>query len=318
MAIKEIPINYRVYYKNIKNKYTQLKENAINKITELNKVIAESYESILNNINVYKDNFGIDLSNYVEFRNNEYIDGTFYKIAKGLFINRKNNYVIVSDLFDLYNLANKQREINKIQAEIKEYDKILALSLNQYKTLLSVFYNKVHERMILNGNGYVFESNIGWTCINRCHIEKRKPHIDYAATKKKKAELLAQGIKIYNAEEANWCKQNDIEYNAADPRVYLKNEYCYEISLLGCKLPNGSKYKLEITDFRGREIRGFSNNELAEKANNNTITICKYPLDLRTKLAICESIDKMLYINLIRNENQKPINITATDRKNRQ
>lgn len=317
MSVKEIPTNYRVYYKSMKDTYTQLRDQAIDARKDLVDVTNNLWNTANDNIDTYKNEFDVDLLKYDEFKNNVYTTGTFLKLAKGLFINRKNNYLLVSDLFDLYNLALKQKELYEVNKDIKLYDKILALKLSDYRDILRTFYTEVHKHIILNGEGYVFEGHLGWTCVNRCHIEKQSPHINYAATKKRKAELEAQGIRIYNKEEAEWCKQNGIEYNAVDPRVYMNNEYCYEIPLISNKLENGSKYKLEIADYRNQKLRGLSNEEIAKLANNDIKKVCELPLDLRTKLNICNSIDKTLYINFIRNENQEPIIAKKADRKNR-
>lgn len=318
MAVKETPIGYRVYFKSMKSAYTQIREEAFSARCDLFDSITELWGSIHNNISLYEKEFNINLLDYEEYQTNRYINGAFLKIAKGLFINRKNNYNIVSDLFDLYNLARKQKEIHELDKDIELYDKILELKLNDYNNILKIFYTEVHKHLILEGKAYRFEDNIGWTCVNRCHIVQQAPHLDYAATKKRKAELQAQGKRVYNKEEADWCKANGIEYDAVDGRVYMQNEYCYEIPLIGCKLPNGVKYKMEITDYRGRAIRGKTNDDIIKEANGDLNYVCNLPLDIRTKLNICNAIDKTLYINFIRNENQEPVNITKAHRKDRQ
>ena len=317
MSIKETPTNFRVYYKSMINAYTQAKEDALRIKQDLIDEIAELRQSIVENIDMFKREFGVDLNEQKEFVDDKYTTGTFFKLAKGLFINRDNNYIIVSDLFDLYNYARKQKELNGINKDIELYNKILKISLHQYTDILKTFYNEVHKKLILDGCGYVFEGNIGWTCINRCHIQKARPHIDFAATKKRKAELKEQGKRLYNREEAEWCKKNGIEYDGVDGRVYLNDEYCYEIPLIDCKLPKGSKQKLTIADYRGRTLRGKSNEDIAKEYGNNKEAICELDLDIRTKLNICNEIDKMLYLNFIRNENQEPINAAKISRKNR-
>ena len=41
-----------------------------------------------------------------------------------------------------------------------------------------------------------------------------------------------------------------------------------------------------------------------EECNGNLVKACELPVDLRTKLAICNEMDKTLYTNFIRNEGQ--------------
>ena len=52
-------------------------------------------------------------------------------------------------------------------------------------------------------------------------------------------KTFAAGKKIYNKEEADWCARNGIEYKAEDKRVFRKDEYCYEIPLIHCRITNG-------------------------------------------------------------------------------
>lgn len=318
MGIKETPTNFRVYYKSMKGAYTELREDAIAARLEIINILKQLRENIVNNLDSYKSTFNIDIFSYEEFKSGVYKDGSFLKIAKGLFINRKNNYTIVGDLFDLYRYASKQKELAELDKNIELYNKILKLSLKEYTDILRTFYAEVHRHMILNGEGYVFEGMLGWTCINRCKKVDGKPHIDYAATKRNKEKLIKEGKRLYNKQEAEWCKANGIEYNGVDGRVYMTNEFCYEIPLIGCKLPNGSKYKLEISDYRAASLRGKTNEELIRESNYDAKTICDLPVDVKTKLTLCNSANKMLYLNFIRNENQEPLNFTKACRKNRQ
>ena len=316
MGIKETPTNFRVYCTTIKERYAKLREDYNASLNALLQTIKELRLDVEDNISVYKEQFNVNLNDYEEYRTNTYIDGSFLKIAKELFINRKDNYNIVADLFTLYNYATKQKEAKIIQDNIAKCDKIINIKLNDYCELLRKFYTEVHRQMILNGYGYVFEGHIGWTCINRVKIIGRGSCIDYAATKKNKAKLREAGVRIYNKEEAQWCKENGFEYNGVDGRVFLTNEYAYEIPLIGCTLPNGYKYRLEISNYRGREIRKFTNDKIREIAKDDINTICDYPLDIRAKLNLCDEIDKKLYLNFIRNENQTSVAASKANRKN--
>ena len=149
-------------------------------------------------------------------------------------------------------------------------------------------------------------------------ITKSKPKLNYSATKKKKEELIKEGKRIYNDIERKWCQSNGIEYKAEDYRVFMKKEYCYEIPLIGCKLPDGSKYKLTISDYRHNSMRNKSNEDLIKECNNDINKICELPIDLKTKLTLCDTVDKTLYIKFIRNETQQPSTTPKTCRKNRQ
>lgn len=317
MGVKETPTNVKVYYKSMINAITLKKEEAVEAYNNLVSLEEAEHKDIMSNKDEYKSNFKIDLLSYPEFMNNVYVDGKFLKTAKGMFINRSNNYELVSDLFDLYNLAKHQKAIYDIKLKIALYDKMLSLTLREYTNIMKVFMTEVHKKMILEGAGYVFGEGIGWVCINRCILYKPKPHIDYAATKKREAQLKAEGKRIYNKEEAEWCKRNGIEYKAEDKRVFKTNEYCYEIPLINCRLPNGTKFKLEIADYRHTSVRGKSNDDLIRECQSDTNKICELQVDLRTKLTLCDKVDKILYLKFIRNEAQQPTTTPKANRKNR-
>lgn len=317
MAIKETPTNFRIYYKSMQDYYKSLKDEALAIKEDLITKIENKHKNIFNNIQIYKDNFGVDLNSYDEFVNNTYNTGHLLRVSKGMFINRSNNYELTAILYDLYNFARTQKELHDLNNDIIKYNKLINLTLKQYTEILKVYYTEVQKHLILKGEGYVFSNDIGWICINRCVIRKSKKLLDFAATRKRENELKKQGVRIYNKEEADWCRKNGIEYKAEDKRVFRKDEYCYEIPLIGCKLPNGTKFKLEITDYRHSSLRGKTNEQLSELANNKPKDICNLQIDMKTKLTLCDKADKILYTKFIRNENQESIAIRKANRKNR-
>lgn len=318
MSIKQTPINFRVYFKHLKEVYAQKKKDIVMQISDLKTSAEELYNSVKNNEEVYKTTYNIDLNKYFEYKTNTYTNGQFLKVAKGAFVNRGGEYEMVSDLYDLYKLAKTQKHIYDFNQDLKLINKVLDLGLYEYANVLKTYYTEVHKKLILEGAGYVFDNNLGWICINRCHLNHPKRPIDYAATKKRKEELIKAGKRIYNKEEADWCKANGLEYEAEDVRVFMNNEYCYEIPLINSKLENGRKYKLEITDYRHSSVRGKTNDDLIEECNGDINKICELPVDLKTKLTLCNKSNKMLYTKFIRNENQKSINSRSSDRKDRQ
>ena len=318
MAIKNTPVNFRTYYKHLMEVCKDKKNNITTQLEELEKECSQLYNEIKDNATKYKEDYSFDLAKYSEFVNNEYSTGTFLKASKGAFVNRRDEYELVADLYDLYKLAKYQKQIYLYKKDLALVDKILSLGLYQYKDILKAYYTEVHKKLILDGAGYVFDNNMGWICINRCHLNNPKRPLDYAATKRRKEELIKEGKRIYNKEEADWCARNGLEYKAEDVRVFMNNEYCYEIPLINCKLIDGRKLKLDITDYRGAEIRGKTNEDLIKECDGDIDKICELSVDLKTKLTLCNKVNKMLYTKFIRNEAQKSINATSTNRKNRQ
>ena len=282
MGIKETPTNFRTYYKSMQEYYKSLKNEALATKEDLISKIENKYNNVLNNIQIYKDNFGVDLNNYDEFVNNTYITGHLLKVSKGMFINLSNNNELTTTLYDLYNFAKTQKELYDLNKNIIKYEKLINLNLKQYTEILKIYYTEVQKHLILEGEGYSFSNDIGWICINRCVIRKAKKILDFAATHKREIELKEKGIRIYNKEEADWCRKHGLDYKAEDKRVFKKDEYCYEIPLLDCKLPNGTKLKLKITDYRHSSLRGKTNEQLSEIANHSPKDICNLEIDMKT------------------------------------
>ena len=314
MAIKEIPINAKGYYKLFIKNNKQKLEDSLKLLEELEEDIEVRHKNILSWIDVYINEFNFNPNQYIEFENNEYTIGRFYKAAKGLLINKQNDYELVGDLFTLYELASKQKEIYDLKQDIILFKKCIALSLKEYTEILRVYYTEVHKHLVLEGEGYAFSGELGWICVNRCIIDKKHPILDYSATKKREKELIEKGERIYNKEEADWCLRNGIEYKAKDKRVFICNEYCYQIPLIDCKLPNARSLEFKVSDYRHRSCRGKTNDELIELCNRDIKKICELPVDLKTKVTLCDKVNKILYTKFIRNENQKPFTFTKTNR----
>lgn len=75
--------------------------------------------------------------------------------------------------------------------------------MKDYKEILEVFYYKVQELMIKKGIAYAFEGMLGCIVINRCHLLKHRPMLDYQATKQREKELLAAGKKFIIKKKLN-------------------------------------------------------------------------------------------------------------------
>lgn len=311
--IKEMPTHIREYYKAMREAYTQKKNDAIKEIETLNDDIKKLHSDILDRVNDY-EKYNINLSLYPEFINNEYKDGTFLRMCKGAYINRGNDYELTSDLFNLLKLAKKQYRIYELDRYLDLYDRILSVKVNDYTKYVKEYFNIVHKKMIIEGKAYSFGNGIGDIFINRCRNTSNKKKLDYKATKLKKAEIVARGGRLYNKEEAEWCKKNGIEYNAEDGRVYLHDEYYYEVALCYRKFKNYDDYEFTTQDYRSSSVRGKSNEQLIEECNGDLDKICELPVDLKTKLTMCNSVNKMLYTNFIRNESQTPYNNPKTNR----
>jgi len=314
MATKRTPVNFRTYYKLFIEQYKAKRNELIVRKNNLKFDIDSEKKVIVKDIQIYKDKFGINLGEYKEFVNSEYEDGTLEKLAKGLYFNRKDDYIALAETLVLYSFAKKLTEVKEVKEELEFVNKCTIITLEEYTNILKVYYFKVHELMIIEGCGYKIDNGLGWLCINRCKKEKGRKVLDFAATKKKEKEIIANGGRIYNKEQDEWCKANGIKYEYTDKRVYLNQEYVYEVAWIKPNITNASLFKFEVSDYRGRELRGKTNEELVSLSNNDLKKVCNMPLDIKTKLIICININKKLYFKFIRNETQKSITYKSFDR----
>lgn len=303
VQIKPMPVHIREYYKAMKEAYTQKKDEALKEREELISEVEVLQQDIENKHEDYLK-YKINLSDYPEFLNNEYKDGSFLKMCKGAYLNRKNDYTLTAELHTLLKLAEKQYRIYELKTQLELFDKILSIKTNDYVRYMREYFNIVHKKMILEGCAYHFGKNIGDVIINRVKVNTKRKGIDYKATKEKKAEILARGGRLYNKEEAEWCEKNGIEYKAEDGRVYLDREYYYEIFMCNRRFPGAHSFEFTPQDYRSVELRGKSNKQLIEECDNNLEKICELPIDMKSKLHMCVEVDKMLYTNFIRNEGQ--------------
>lgn len=314
MSTKRTPVNFRTYYKLFMEQQCAKRNALIVNNNRLAFTIDIEKRKIIKDLKLYEEKYNIKLEEYKEFVDAVYIDGTLGKLAKGIYYNSKEDYIVTAETLLIYNFANLLEEKHDCEIELNKSNKLCQLTLKEYTEILKVYYFKVHEMMILDGCGYKMDNGLGWLCINRCKKENARRVLNFKATKEKEKEILANGGRIYNKEEAEWCKANGIEYNYTDKRVYLDLDYVYEVAWIKPVIKNASKFKFEIADYRSRELRGLDNEQIKEKANNDLKVICNYPLDIKTKLMMCISINKKLYFKFIRNETQKSIAYKQIDR----
>ena len=313
--IKNTPVKIAEYFRTCKAAFQKRYDSYTKERTKLENQLNELYEDVKSNIDYYVTNYNINFNNYKEFVTNSYIDGTFYKVAKRLFINKKEDHTMIMELYDIFSLAKLQRAINELDKQIHLSERVLSLSYNSYMGIVKQFYQAVHKHLILEGEAYHLGSRLGYLCINRCKSHYRYKRLDYNATNKRKAELIADGKRLWNKDEAEYCKLIGKEYDGVDYRVYKNDEYYYEFALLYSNCKNGYKLEFECTDYRASNLRGTTYDDLIKMCGGDKDKICELNVDIKTKLALCNKVDKYLYSKFIRNENQNKYNYSKVNRK---
>lgn len=314
--IKDTPIKIADYYKSFISKYSEIKDNNLKKIERNVTAINEYDTAIQKNPIVSNGTITFNPNNYKEFVEKRYSNGKFNGTISRLY---NIDGFRTSETFIFSAMVAKLLEDNAALIRSNDFcNKCLSVTYKQYRVFLLTFANQIMKEVILNANGYDFGYNIGWICINRVKRNKRgRPLLDYAKTKENKKRLLAEGKRLYNKKEADWCEENGIEYNATDYRIYRNDEYLYEIPLLDCKCKGGNQLDFTITDYRGKGTRNKTNKELIAESNGNKEWICELTGDIKLKLHLCNDVDKTNYLKYIRNEDQTSSADWQTYRKDR-
>lgn len=317
----ERAIGIRDYYQKMHNRAVDTLNKLEEELDEKRKQCIVLRDEIKSKADIYKDKYELDLISYSEFRNNTYTTGHFRKAASVAYLNKKGNRELTVELYDLIKLANLQKRLVEINKQVELNRKLVLIKPSEYQDIISVYYNKIQEMMILDGVGYHFEGRIGWICINRVKYtpKKGKETIDYEASKKAKEKLIAEGKRPYDKEEAEWFEQHNIPYDGIKYQVIRNVEYIYEIPLINCLIKSKSgRYKLISADYINKSLRGKTYDELIAECDNDVTKIVKLNIDIKKKLTLCLKANPLLYTKYIRNENQTSYRYIQIGRKSRQ
>lgn len=305
-------INVSQYYRDLIEETKIKRERARITVDELTPIIASKRSAIVPDV----DKFKYPIIDYPEFQQNKYINGRLENAAKGMFEDERKDPEMKHLCFRLVGYAVDLRKIYEESEKIRLYDKIINLSIKEYKRIVKTYYNAVERELILKGNGYLLEGKLGWICINRV-VNTGARVCDFAATRKNKKRLIAEGKRIYNKDDAEYCRKHGIEYDAVDATVYKSDEVWYEYCLAGSKV-QGRTLCFKAIDTKGIKVRPYTNEELLKLVNNDLNKIMDLDLSMKNKFVLCIQADKTLYTKYIRNEEQTKSFYGTYCRKSRQ
>lgn len=299
----------------IKGYYLQFIHNAKNDITkyknnlEVTLSIKEQiYKYIENNKAILNDSFNINLDDIeIEFcqkkyNPKEYLYNIVIKLLRN--IDTHPNRIVLLQLAKYCNILRNENKYNKL---IELANKRKDIKFGVYRKYVTAYYNKVHK-CVLNGMGYKFSYGIGTYIINHWKLDskriKNKVHLDYAATNAKKKELIAKGIKLYDAKEAAWYEARHIPYNAVDYRIYKENTDWYEFTFIKSEIFKSNNLEYQRTEYVATKYRGMSYTQMAEELCHTEEDIYNLQVDIKYKLNILLYKDPTKYLNYVRNAEQ--------------
>uniref|UniRef100_A0AAU8MJK3 Uncharacterized protein n=1 Tax=Geladintestivirus 1 TaxID=3233133 RepID=A0AAU8MJK3_9CAUD len=316
-GIKQIATTYREYYKLFHQEMLQSAKTLHNQCEKLSNEVNNLKKVIIENKDIYYKIFHIDIDKYINNIEDKNIFKEFIKKVTSSYIVCKKTNENYLTICIAYNLCQKHKELKELYRKLQTVEYCANIKLNDYKEYLKRYFTEVHKELILNGNAYMISSIIGTICFNRCKLENAKPKLDWKATKLRKEELIKEGKTLWDEESAQFAKANGLDYDGVDYRVYMNKDYVYEIPLLFGKFKNAQSSNFIPSDYRARSVRGKTNEELIKECNNDLNKIVELPVDVKTKLTMCVSIDNIIQTKFIRNENQEPITTPKAYRKNR-
>lgn len=179
------------------------------------------------------------------------------------------------------------------------------ISFKQYKEYLRKYYMQGVHKAMIDGYAYRFSNGIGDLMINQWKYvtEVRSNFVDWAATNKRKQELIDAGLKPYDKDEAEIYKLRGIKYDGIPYIVYKTNTEYFNIELINCKKFNKKNVRFKHANYIPYKFRGKSVSEIANMFNT-VDEIAVQDLGIRHKLITCLEKDPTLYLKYVRNVEQ--------------
>lgn len=160
------------------------------------------------------------------------------------------------------------------------------LTFDDYKKCLFDFYCQVHK-IILNGGIYKFSHGIGTIRFRKFTFNENYRSIDFAATRKRKQELIDAGYTPYNKSDAATAEAEGREYNGVPYLVSKNSKYGYSVKIensliIQHRLP----YDFKPVSYINAKYRNMSYTEILERFCKTEDDINYLQVDLRTKLSL--------------------------------
>lgn len=273
---------------------------------ELNQLIDsndEIYKTLKTKVDDYLTDYNIDLYQYKEFKNNEYINGELLLKANSLYAVDTANPDIY--LLHLYIYAKNLKAIAELKAKLDKFYKFVNLTSIEFKKIISTFYVAVQRRMLLYGEAYDFENAIGMVLIMSKNNTHHKKVLDYYATNIKKKEVISKGLKVYNDVEAAWCAERGIQYDGVDCRQYKSSEYITFCKLLKSKLGSDFEVKFYPSDYNIKNNIPTKYDDIIKHFDNDINKLADAVMSFKKKIALCNIMNPELYKTFIRYEYKK-------------
>ena len=296
-------------------KYIYIAKSDIVKYNKESELIKEIKNNILEYLTKEKDNLEHNFNIIIDDLNKDY-KKLYNKYCKVLESEEVNNKVLLLQLIKYCKACIDEDKNNKL---INLANKRKDLKFRQFQNYVALYYNKVHK-CVLEGMGYKYGYGIGTYCCNYWKLTDsglKKKVLDYAATRAKKKELLAAGIKTYDDNEAAWYKARGIPYDGVDYRVYKNKTHYYEFVFMNSRISRSVPYNYNRTEYANIKYKKISQQQIAEDYCKTIDDIYDLQVDIKCKLNILLYKEPNKYLNFIRNVEQYKYKHRAYNSENR-
>lgn len=292
---------YLSYIKNAEKDAIEFRRNR----EEAKKIKEELYAYIDERKDVLKNAYNIDVTKHdSEWNKKTYTDTeTLYnKLIKAsrLSYESDSNRVVLLQAIKYCNILRNEYKFTQLtNLSYKRKN----LKFTEYREYLRRYFIKVHK-CVLEGMGYDFSYGIGIFTANRWRVDNAKRKLDHNETNKRKKELLAKGIKLFDKLEAEWYKERNIPYDGVDYRVFINTDHLYEFRFYNTRIFTGTKLNYKHTEYVNAKLKGMPFKEIADKYCKSLEDIYNLPVDIRVKLNILLYLYPNKYLIFIRNVEQ--------------
>lgn len=237
---------------------------------------------------IIKNKLGVELDDFKEYLFREYqSDEKLFKTCVRLtkLLTDENLLKYIKDLI-IYCDAIKNVYVAK--SSIVLCNNRSKISFQDYKDIVKDYYCKCND-LLIEGKGIELSHDLGTIVLN-AHDGGKEGYklnpIDYQATAKKKAEIIAKGLKPYNPEEAEEYKKAGIPYDGIDCIVRKETAVRIFCELLGSGAFPGSYLKFMPANTVPKDLRGQSYKELAKTTTDKKLSFRKYYLIGRAQIEV--------------------------------
>ena len=279
-------LDTKTMYLQFVNKAKIQYERLAKKVERLAKSKEDCYQYLIPRKESIATNYKLNLDDFVIEIANQTYNPELALEKKVLKLLKSNKYEDRQDIIQLAKWCSIIKNEYNTCNELRICKKKAMLTFNDYKQYLFDYYNKVHQ-ILLNGDAYKFSFGIGTIYFKRFKFSEEYKTIDYAATKKRKQELIDAGYIPYKKCDDMTAQSEGKEYNGIPYVVYKNDTYGYKLVFENSLFGKEKKlYDFKPVKYINAKYRGYTYEQIIKYFCKTEEDIAKLQVDIRTKLSL--------------------------------